>query len=459
MRTLAASLILAATSMTVLSAAKENPPQSPPPKPFHLPATDDFTLPNGMKVTIVPYGVVPKIAVRAFVSAGAVNESAGQVWLSRLNASMMKEGTATRSAEQMAREAADMGGQLDINAGAEFTSVGGVVLSDFGAKFIALLADVLRHPALPASEVARLKADLGRELAVAKTEPNSLARERFLQILYPDHPFGRVFPSEKELQSYTVEDVQAFYKKNFNAAGTHLYIAGKLDPGLRHAIQDAFGDWARGPKPADLPANPVKARSLHLIDRPGAAQSTLYLGLPVPGPTSSDYIVLDVLNSLLGGSFASRITTNIREQKGYTYSPFSQIGTRHHLAFWLQVADVTTNVTGPSLKEIFAEIDRIRKEPPPEGELKGIQSYLSGLFILRNTVSPDAVINQLHFVDSQGMDRSFLSTYVQKVTAVTPQQIQGAAESYLVPSKMTVVVVGDRAKIADQLKPYETATP
>ena len=251
----------------------------------------------------------------------------------------------------------------------------------------------------------------------------------------------------------------------FLGCGKHYHrtiaaqIAGKLDPGLRHAIQDAFGDWAKGSAPVELPANPVKARSLHVLDRPGAAQSTLYLGLPVPGPTSSDYIVLDVLNSLLGGSFASRITTNIREQKGYTYSPFSQIGTRHHLAFWLQVADVTTNVTGPSLKEIFAEIDRIRKEPPPEGELKGIQSYLSGLFILRNTVSPDAVINQLHFVDSQGMDRSFLSTYVQKVTAVTPQQIQGAAESYLVPSKMTVVVVGDRAKIADQLKPYETATP
>ena len=104
------------------------------------------------------------------------------------------------------------------------------------------------------------------------------------------------------------------------------------------------------------------------------------MGLPVPGPTSPDYIVLDVMNSLLGGSFASRITTNIREQKGYTYSPFSQIGTRHHLAFWLQVADVTTNVTGPSLKEIFYEIDRLRKEPPPEGELKGIQNYLAGLF-------------------------------------------------------------------------------
>ena len=97
--------------------------------------------------------------------------------------------------------------------------------------------------------------------------------------------------------------------------------------------------------------------------------------------------------------------------------------------------------------------------PPPEGELKGIQSYLAGLFILKNTISPDAVIGQLHFVDSQGMDRSFLSTYTQKVMAVTPQQIQGAAESYLVPSKMTVVVVGDKAKIADQLKPYETVAP
>ncbi len=394
MRPLIAASILCAASLATPAAVKESPPQSPPPKPFHLPPTDDLTLPNGMKVTIVPYGVVPKVAIRAFVSAGAVNESAGQVWLSRLNASMMKEGTPARSAEQVAREAADMGGQLEINAGSEFTSVGGVVLSDFGTKFIALLADVLQHPSLPASEIARLKADLGRELAVEKTER-------------------------------------------------------KLDPGLRRAIQDAFRDWPKGSEPADLPANPVKARSLHVVDRPGAAQSTLYMGLPVPGPTSSDYIVLDVLNSLLGGSFTSRITTNIREQKGYTYSPFSQIGTRHHLAFWLQVADVTTNVTGPSLKEIYAEIDRIRKEPPPEGELKGIQNYLAGLFILKNTISPDAVIGQLHFVDSQGMDRSFLSTYTQKVMAVTPQQIQGAAESYLVPSKMTVVVVGDKAKIAD----------
>ncbi len=439
-----------------LFAAKETPPPGTAPKPFRLPATDDFTLPNGMKVTLVPYGSVPKVAIRCYVNAGGVNEPADQVWISRLNALLMKEGTATRPAGQVAREAAGMGGQMEVDAGAEFTTAGGVVLSEFGPRFVVLLADVLQHPALPSSELARLKTDLGRDLAVERSRPGALARERFLQTLFPNHPYGRVYPKETALEGYTIEEVQAFYGANFAASRTHLYVAGKLDPGLKKAITDSFGGWKAGKAPADVPAKPVKSRSLQLIDRPGAEQSTLYMGLPVAEPSSPDYVVLDVMDSLLGGSFASRITSNIREQKGYTYSPYSQVATRRHLAYWLEVADVTTAVTGPSLKEIFYEIDRLRKEPPPAQELKGIQNYLAGVFVLKNTVSPDAVIAQLHFVDSQGLDRSFLSSYVQKVMAVTPQEIQRAAESYIVPSKMTIVVVGDKAKIAGQLKPYET---
>lgn len=408
-----------------------------------------------MQVTIVPYGTVPKVAVRALVGAGAIDESAGQVWLSKLNAALMKEGTRTRSAEQVAREAAEMGGQVEVDSGSDFTSAGGVVLSDFGPKFVALLADVLTAPALPASELPRLKADLVRDLSIDKTQPGSLARERFLRTLFPDHPYGRTFPSESDLKGYTIEDVQAFYRKNFDAARTHLYIAGKLEGDLRRAIDDAFGGWAKGAAAPELPAHLVKARSFQFIDRPGAAQSNLLMGLPVADPTSPDYIKLDVMNSLLGGSFASRITSNIREQKGYTYSPVSQIGTRRHLAYWLQSADVTTAVTGPSLKEIFYEIERLRKDPPSAEELSGIQNYLAGIFILRNTISPDAIIGQLHFVDSQGLDRSYLSSYVQKVMAVKPTDVQGMAETYLVPSKMTIVVVGDKAKIGSQIAPYE----
>jgi zinc protease len=442
----------------VFAGPKETPPQGPPPKPFHLAATTDFTLPNGMQVTIVPYGTVPKVAVRLFVGAGAIHESAAQVWLSKLNAALMKEGTRTRSAEQVAREAAEMGGQVEAGASSDFTSVGGVALSDFGPKFVALLADVLTAAALPAAELHRLKADFLRDLSIEKSLPESLARERFLGTLFPDHPYGRVYPSEDELQAYTIEDVQTFYRENFCAARTHLYIAGKLEGDLRRAIEDAFGGWAKGAPSPELPAAAVQTRSFQLIDRPGAAQSNLMIGLPVAAPSSPDYIKLDVMDSLLGGSFASRITSNIREDKGYTYSPHSKIGTRRHFAYWMQSADVATDVTGRALHEIFYEIDRLRQEPPSEEELAGIQSYLAGLFILRNTISPDAIIAQLHFVDAQGLDRSYLSTYTQKVMEATPRDVQAVAETYLVPSKMTIVVVGDNAKIADQIAPYEAAT-
>jgi len=438
---------------------KERPPEGGPPKPFHLPPTQDFTLANGMKVTLVHYGIVPKVAVRAYINAGGINEAANQVWLSRLTGLLMKEGTKSRSAEQLAAEIADTGGQLEIDPGVEYTTVGGVALSDHAAQFINLIADVLENPSLPPSEVPRLKADLARELAVAKTQPGDLARERFLGTMFPGSPYGRVFPEESDLKGYSADDALAFYRNNFGAARTHLYVAGKLEGDLRETIQKAFGGWHKGAETPSVSANPVKAHSFALIDRPGAPQSTLYIGLPVAGPNNADYIPLDVMNTLLGGSFASRITSNIREQKGYTYSPRSQISTRTHLAYWVETADVTTSVTGPSIKEILFEIDRLRKEPPSEPELKGIQTYLAGLFVLRNTISPDAVIGQLHFVDAQGLSRSYLSEYVPKVMGVEPAEIQAVTDKYLLPDQMEFVIVGDKSKIADQVKPYETSTP
>ncbi|HZU26139.1 MAG TPA: pitrilysin family protein [Bryobacteraceae bacterium] len=449
-------LTFALTIASFMVAAKEAPPQGTAPRPFHLPKTDDFVLPNGMQVTIVPYGIVPKVTILAFIDAGALYEPSGQVWMSKLTAKLLKEGAGKRSAEALASDVADMGGQLDTGADADYAVAGGDVLSDAGPRFIALLADVLKNPTLPESELKRLKADLARDLAVAKSSPQSLARERFLETVFPDHPYGRVFPSDAALAGYTIDQVKAFYNANYAAARTHLYVAGRLDPGLRDAIRASFADWKKGAAPDEKSPAGVKARSLQVIDRPGAAQSTLYMGLPVAAPASADYIPEDVMNQLLGGSFASRITTNIREQKGYTYSPRSVIGTRGRTAYWVEQADVTTAVTGPSLKEIFGEIDRLRKEAPTKPELSGIQTYMSGIFVLSNTVSPNAVINQLHFVDSQKLDRSWLSTYVQKVNEVKPEDIQRLAETELVPSKMTIVVVGDTAKIGDQLKPYQT---
>lgn len=438
--------------------AKQQPPVGGTPKPFVLPKRETFNLKNGMQVTLVPYGSIPKVTVRAVVRAGSLNEAENQTWLADLTGDLLKEGTTNRSATQIAEEAARMGGSIDVAVGADTSNITGDVLSEFGPQLVALLADVMEHPLMPEAELARLKADQLRQLSIARSQPGPIANELFRKLLYPNHPYGRLFPSEEMIKNYTIGDVQKFYKENFGAARTRIYVAGMFDAAaMKKAITTAFENWPRGTDAVINVPKPVAARSLHLVDRPNAPQSTLYIGLPSIDPSNQDYIAFQVMNALLGGSFGSRITSNIREQKGYTYSPNSQLSVRYRDAYWVQVADVTTAFTGPSLKEIFYEIDRLQKEPPTEAELQGIKNYLAGIFVLQNS-SRQGVIGQLAFTDLHGLPENYLSTYVQKVLAVTPQDVQRIARQYVTPDKMAIVVVGDKSKVAEQLMPYGKVT-
>jgi len=435
-------------------APKQTPPAGGPPKPFHLPQLEKFSLPNGLQVTMAQFGSIPKVQVRVAVRAGNLNESASQVWLADLTGRLMKEGTTSRTSEQVAQQAASMGGSIDVNVGPDITQIDSDVLSEFGPKIVALLADVVMHPLLPESDVPRLKQDLQRKLSIELTQPGMLARERFVQALYPDHPYGRFLSTEAMIGSFNLADVKKFYESNFGATRTHIYVAGTFDPvAMKKAITAAFADWKRGPDPLISIPKPVTKRELDLVDRPGSAQSTLYIGLPAIDPSNPDYIPLQVMDALLGGSFGSRITANIREQKGYTYSPRSQVSVRYRDGYWVEVADVTTAVTGPSIKEILYEIDRLQNAPPSAAELDGIKNYLAGVFVIRNS-SRDGVITQLQFVDLHQLGDNYLNAYVQKVHAVTPEQVQEMAKKYVVKEKLTIVVVGDKAKIADQTAPY-----
>lgn len=447
------AVILGLSGLTV--AQTTTPPAGGSPKAFNLPKPETFQLKNGMKVTFVSYGTIPKVAISAVVRAGSINEADNQIWLADLTGAMMKEGAGARSATQIAQDASSMGGSVNISVGADTTSIGGDVLSEFGPQFVGLLADVIQRPTLPASELARLKNNQLRQLTVSKSQPGPLASERFRRILYPNHPYGRLYPTEAMINGFTIENVQKFYRDNYGAARTHIYVAGQFDaPAMRKAITQAFEGWAAGAEPVMNVPKPTTSRTLQLIDRPNATQSTVYLGLPVIDPSNPDYIPFVVANALLGGSFSSRITLNIRENKGYTYSPSSQHSIRYRDAYWVEIADVTTAVTGPSIKEILFEIDRLRKEAPTAEEVAGIKNYLAGIFVLNNS-SRQGVIGQLAFADLHGLPDDYLSTYVQKVMAVTPQDVQRIAQQYINPDKVTIVVVGDKAKIAEQIKPYE----
>ncbi|HWL38658.1 MAG TPA: pitrilysin family protein [Gemmatimonadaceae bacterium] len=435
-------------------AQKQAPPAPGAPRNFTLPKTADFSLPNGLDVTLVPYGSVPKAWMQLVVRTGNANEKADEVWLSDIVGDMMEEGTTTRTAQEVAGQAAGMGGSVNIGNSLDETTISASALSEFIPRMVELVADVARNPRFPESELQRLRNDRIRALAQAKAQPSTLALERFRGVMYGDHPYGRVLSTEAMINSFDAADVRNFYTANFGADRAHLYIAGKFDRAATEAaIRSAFSGWARGPAATAIPAKPVSARSIALVDRPGAVQSTVILGLPVLNPSHPDYPALAVTNALLGGSFGSRITRNIRENKGYTYSPFSSVSSRYRDAYWAQQADVTTDVTGASLKEIFLEIDRLRAEPPPVDELRGIQNYLGGIFVLQNS-SATGIIGQLRFLNLHGLGRDYLENFVKRVHAVTPADVTRMARTHIRPDQMTIVVVGDKSKVASQLAPY-----
>jgi predicted Zn-dependent peptidase len=430
--------------------ARETPPPGGEPKDFELPQKESFALDNGLAATFVPFGEVPKVTISVVLRTGNLNEG-HRTWLADLSGDLMKEGTVTRSAQDIATEAADMGGGVGIGVSAEQTSITADVLSEYGPQAVALVADVVRRPRFPESELQRIRGDLLRSLSVARSQPQSLASETFQRLLYGEHAYGKVFPSEEQLASYTIDDVRDYYADNFGARRTHVYVAGKFDAeAMRAAVSEAFADWHPGPEPyIDVPG-PHRGERTAFIERDGAPQSTVFVGQRVVHPAEADYIPMVVMNTLLGGSFASRITRNLREEKGYTYSPSSGITAYYRDAVWLLSADVTTDVTGPALEEIFTEIRRLQSEPPAVEELDGIKAYRTGIFVLGNATR-GSLIGQMAFLDLHDLDESFLTNYLSNVHAVTPEQVSDIARRQLPIDEMRVVIVGDLDRIDDQL--------
>jgi predicted Zn-dependent peptidase len=449
--------LLAAAAVPALAqpATRQAPPAAGVPKNFTLPAATRFTLPNGLPVTMVPFGQVPKVSIRLVVEAGNLHEQADQVWLADLTGKMLQEGTTSLTADALARAIAGMGGELSVAVGSDRATIGTDVLAERGPEALTIVASVAREPRLPADALARVKASMLRDLAIQKTTPQAIAQEKFASLMYGDHPYGRLFPTETMLGGYTLDAVRTFHRQHFGGNRARLYVAGVFDrAAMEAAVREAFGSWRAADAPPAPAAPAPRDRGFALVDRPDAPQSTIMIGLRVPDPSSPSWIPLDVTDALLGGSFGSRITSNIREQKGYTYSPFSTVTANLKTSHWVETADVTTAVTGPALQEIVGEITRLGKEAPAAAELQGIQKNLSGTFVVQNA-SRGGVIGQLAFVDRHGLGDDYLAKYVERVNAVTAEQVRQTAEQHLVASRMTIVVVGDTKAVKAQLAPYE----
>jgi predicted Zn-dependent peptidase len=448
----AAAASLAASP--VAAQAPDYPPMPPAgtPKPFTLPASETYSLDNGMQVTLLRYGNVPKAYVSLRVYAGSLNQGE-DVWLPTLTGQMLREGAAGRSGAEIAEASASMGGGLSTGTGMHETVVGLSVLSEFASDAVQLVSDVARQPTFPESELERVRANLQRSLAVAKTQPQAAADVALAAAYYgTDHPYGRTVPTDAQLAGYTLEDVRRFHRENFGARRAQLYVAGQFDPAaVKAAIEQAFGDWQPGPERLALPPEPSAGPKVLLVDRPGAPQSTIRIAFPAPVIGSEDDLPFRVTNALLGGAFNSRITQNIREQKGYTYSPGSGTSYNPGEARWTFEADVTTAVTGPALQEVIGEIRRLQTEPPTAEEAAGMRTYLAGIFVLQNA-GASGLINSIANRDFHGLPANWLETFVPGVLATTASQMQELARERMPLDKMTVVVVGDLDQVEQQLR-------
>ena len=435
--------------------AKEQPPIGSEPSNFQVPKTTTMQLDNGLKVTFIPYGTTPKATIRLITNTGNIDDG-NQPWLADLSYEMLRQGTKTQSAKEIAENIASMGGQINSSVAMDSSWLGVDVLSEFSADAIDVLADMVLNPALAYSDLLRIKTDRIRQLKVQLSQPGNIATQAFYKAIYANHPYGDLYPSEESLSSISGENISQYLSENLVAGRSHLYISGVFEQSiLSESIASAFSTWQKGEAKKSMSVISQTGPKMMMLERENSPQSTIRLGLAAIAPDHQDAMAMNMMNTLLGGAFSSRITSNIREDKGYTYSPYSTVVNRVNSGVWFQAADITLESTGAALTEIFKEINLLAKTPPSTEELDGIKNYMAGIFVLRNS-SRAAVINQLSFIELHQLSDSYLKDYVDDVYNVTPEKISEMARKYLTPEKMTLVVVGDKTQLTPQLKAVKT---
>ena len=455
-KTLLATSIIAFCSFQ--SIAKEAPPTGGEPKNFSLPATETMTLDNGLKVTFIPYGTTPKVTLQLRTNTGNIDDGE-HVWLSDISYEMLRQGTKNKTAKELAEAVASMGGAIDSSVGMDSSYLGMSVLSEFADDAANVIADLALNANFAESDLERIKSDTQRRLSVSKSSPASIATEAFYKSIYGNHPYGKFYPTSESIDAISAKDTASFISTNLVPNRSHLYVSGVFDKNkVASAVESAFSEWKKGDIPERKTIITQAGPSLTMLERKEAPQSTIRLGLATIAPSHPDYMGLNVMNTLLGGAFSSRITSNIREDKGYTYSPNSSVVTRVGSGLWYQGADVTAEATGASLHEIIKEINLLAKEAPGKEELTGIKNYMAGIFVLRNS-SRSAIISQLAFIELHGLDKGYLEDYVKNVYAVSTEDISNVTKKYLNVGNMHLTVVGDTETVAPQLKEVEALTP
>lgn len=433
------------------------PTEGPPPpleaRPVDFPSYQLRTLANGLQVVVVPHHEQPAVSFRMIVRAGAMQEPAGKPGVASFVATLLNQGTTTKSAGEIATLIDSAGGLLGVGAGNELTYLQGAVIKDQTDLALGLMSDIVRNPAFAPDEIALQKKQALSALQVGYDDPDYLANAVFNRLVFGTHPYGTPGQGTPEsIGRITRDDLVAFHRTWFVPNNALMAIVGDLtvDEAVA-AVERAFGAWQRRDVPAATVAEPpAPAPRVVIVDRPGSAQTEIRVGhLSIPR-THPDHITFDLAIRILGGEGANRLFGVLRSDRGLTYGASAELNTYRTSGVVMAETDTRSSATGESLRLMVDEFARLQREAVHPAELRGAQDFMAGNFPLTIETS-SAIAEQVLVRLFYGQDLSEIETYLDRVAQVRPADIQRTAKQLLRPDALSIVLVGDAATFVDQL--------
>jgi zinc protease len=434
---------------------RTKPPELGLPPKVSLPPIVTRQLPNGLKLMVVEHHELPVADFVLLVGSGGTADPAGKMGAANLAALMLLEGTTTRKSLEIADQISFLGINLNASSSWESSTLSLHTPTAQLDSALALFADVALRPAFPANEFERIRKTRLTDLLRLKDQGPAIANIAYPAIVYgKSHPYGaRLLGNEETVAGLSVADLQSYYSTNFRPNNATLIVVGNVTPGQVEAkVNQYFGGWQRGDLTPVAYSNPPKPGTtmIYLIDKPGAAQSSFRIATVGVPRSTKDYFALTVMNTILGGSFTSRLNNNLRETRGYTYGAGSRFEMRRAAGPFLASAEIVAAKTDSALLEFMKELNAIRQSVPAD-ELSKAKRYLQ-LQLPADFETTQQIASALIPVAMYGLPLDYYNNYVQNIEAITPADVQRVARQYIDPGSLAVVIVGDRKSIEPTLK-------
>jgi zinc protease len=436
-------------------------PRPGPVPPLRVGRPTRSLLANGLEAMVVARPSVPRVELRLTVPAGAAIGSSAAA--SELLRSGILLGTKKLNQEEVSESIQRLGGSLSVQQDHDRLHISASALSEAEDELYRLIFAITTQPNFPPEELETERVKLIEGLRIARATPQFLAGEQLQALIYGSHPYGRPEPPESAIRKTTRGQLQALHRATFLPSSAQITVVGDVDPRRAVArLRRAFGSWAGPSRAAKVPrVRPQVVPEVTFIDRPGLVQTVIMTGASGPPVGHPDQIPLALASAVLGGSFSSRLMANLREDKGYTYSPHTM--SEAHLRDSLLGAsmEVRTEVTAAAFVELTYELGRLASVEVGQEELEETRNYLAGVRVIFLQTQA-GLASSLSQVRGHGLDQRYLEGYSDRLAAVTPAELRRVASRYLAPANLTTVMVGDAGEAAEALSrlvPVRVKTP